>query len=83
MRPQDWFSVGVRLMGVYVFYRSFNYWLILLADFLATDISKEFQEPQSPISDILILSVGYLVLAYVLVFGAERLTRWAFNGPPD
>jgi hypothetical protein len=26
-----------------------------------------------------VFAIGYLVLSYVLVFGAERLTRWAFN----
>lgn len=69
-------------MGVYVFYRSFHFWLILVVDMVSrSEISKEFGAAQSPTSDALVLAVGYLALAYVLIFGAERLTRWTFNEP--
>ena len=83
MRPRDWFSVGVRLLGVYAFYHSVGQWLVIIGDrvnsFAKSDLSKEFDKSLLPITPYLVFAIGYLVLSYVLVFGAERLTRWAFN----
>lgn len=85
MGPRDWFSVGVRLLGVYVFYRSVAHWLILLADIVSrSELSNELDTSPSQTGEILVFAVGNLVLSYVLIFGADRLTRWAFNEPsPD
>ena len=83
MRPRDWFSVGVRLLGVYVFFEGFAQ-LISFAcgrfglydrDLLGTDQTDRYS------TYVLVFSIGYFLLSYILVFGAERLTRLAFNEP--
>jgi hypothetical protein len=83
MRPRDWFSVGIRLLGAYLFYRSISYWLSILADFFyqipKSELAREIDSPQSRVSYILVFAVGYMVLSYAFVFGAERITRLAFN----
>lgn len=83
MRPRDWFAVGVRLLGVYVFYRSVGQWLGLLADRFyeasRSELARDVGNAEARTGYTLVYAVGYLALSYVLVFGAERLTRWAFG----
>ncbi len=83
MRPRDWFAVGLRLLGAYVFYRSITQWLSLLADSISqvprSELAKEFEASTFRTGYIVVFAVGYLVLSYVFVFGAERITQLAFN----
>lgn len=83
MRPRDWFSVGVRLMGVWIFYeRGFAYFLAFGADRLnlqgksplAGDIDTAGNEQY-----YFWYALGCTVLAIYFVFGADQLTRWAFH----
>ncbi|MGD9636673.1 MAG: hypothetical protein AB7G28_24945 [Pirellulales bacterium] len=84
MRPRDWFAVGVRLMGVWIFYeRGFSYLLAFGADRLrlnqsplAGDIDTSGNEQY-----YIWYALGCTALAAYLVFGAEHLTRWAFREP--
>jgi hypothetical protein len=85
MRPRDWFSVGVRLFGVYVFFRGFAQLLGLFADTVSqasrAQLAREFDSASAPRGYILVFVVGYFALSYTLVFGGERLTRLAFHEP--
>jgi hypothetical protein len=87
MRPRDWFSVGVRLFGVWTFYRGFSdllasgVWLFGLAPRFA---AKDFDDAHTGLVYDLWYAAGFFALAIYFIFGAEHLTRWAFNepGPP-
>ena len=85
MRPRDWFSLGLRLSGAYVFYRSIGYWLSLFADAISkvprSELAKEFEASTSRPGYVMVFAIGYLVLSYVFVFRAERITQLAFNEP--
>jgi hypothetical protein len=88
MRPRDWFAVGVRLIGVYAFYRAVIQWLGVVGDFFyqasRSEAARELDVSQSHAGYVAVFAVGLTVLSYVLIFGAERLTRWSFNEPaPD
>jgi len=84
MRPRDWFSVGVRLLGVWIFYdRGFSYFLTFGAERLRLD--------KSPLAGGLDTTgneqyyfwyaLGCTAFASYLIFGAEHLTRLAFREP--
>jgi hypothetical protein len=83
MGPRDWFSVGVRLLGVYVFYRAVAQWLGLFAEMFAqvtrSELSRDLGNSESRNGYVVVFGVGYLILSYFFIFGAERLTRLAFN----
>ena len=85
MLPRDWFSVGLRLFGVYVFYRGVSYLLATLADKLdllsKSQISRDLEIYQAHNGYYLMMSVGFMGLGFLLIYGAERITRWAFNEP--
>lgn len=87
MHPRDWFAVGVRLFGVYVFYRSIAYFLSFLSyrlDLMSrSGLAQELDTSQSHSSYYGVFAAGYFALSYVLVFGAERITRWAFGETPE
>jgi hypothetical protein len=83
MRPRDWFSVGVRLFGVWVFYRGFSSALDIGA--FQSRIGQSYaMASQGGITPgmgapLLWYPVGYFLLAIYLLFGAEHLTRWVFK----
>ena len=86
MRPRDWFSVGVRLFGVYVFFEGFAQLIAFVCGVLGLFTRVDFSSDQSERYSKYVLAyvVGYFALSYFLVFGAERLTSWAFHEPsPD
>jgi len=87
MRPRDWFSVGVRLFGVYVFFRGFGDLLSSTAYALklipqSTSIRELNETPRAEIY-YLWFAAGYFAFAIYCVFGAEHLTKWAFKEATD
>ena len=86
MRPRDWFSVGVRLFGVWVIYDGFIYLLTFLANRLSqlarSDIARELDPPRYSSVFYIVSSLGSIAFGFVLIYGAERITRWAFSEPP-
>jgi hypothetical protein len=85
MLPRDWFSVGLRLFGVYVFYRGVTYLLATVADkfdlISRSQISRDLETYQAHDGYYLMMSLGLMGFALVLIYGAERITRWAFSEP--
>lgn len=85
MRPRDWFSVGTRLFGLYVCLRGFAYLLLVLADSLSlltsSDLSREWETARAHRSADMVFAGGYIGLGFILVYGAERITRLAYNEP--
>jgi hypothetical protein len=85
MRPRDWFSVGVRLLGVWIIYDGFVYLLAVLSEgvshFSRSGASRSLTTESTPSIDYTFYAVGALGFGFVLISGAERLTRWAFNEP--
>jgi hypothetical protein len=84
MAPRDWFSVGVRLIGVWVFYeRGFAYFLSFAAFRLNRSDQSAFGEQFDSGSggDLYYLwyAIGCTILSLYFVFGADHLTRWAFH----
>jgi hypothetical protein len=82
MRPRDWFSVGVRLFGLWVIYDGFGFLLGVLAnrlEQLSPSVVRSLEPSRfSPIYG-LVFAIGSMALGFILIAGAERLTRWAFN----
>jgi hypothetical protein len=87
MRPRDWFSVGVRLFGVWVFYRGFAYLLAFGAARFdlrySSSLAAELDVSRGTELYFLWYAVGYSTLAAFFVFGAERLTKVVFNEAID
>jgi hypothetical protein len=85
MSARDWFSVGVRLLGVWVIYDGFVYLLAVLSEgvshFSRSEVSRSLTAESQPPIDYAFYAVGALAFGFVLISGAERLTRWAFNEP--
>jgi hypothetical protein len=82
MRPREWFSLGVRLLGVWVLYRGFGDLLHLGTSVLGlrpASIAKEWDDLHSAQMYDLWFAAGYLAFAIYLLFGAEHLTRWVFG----
>jgi hypothetical protein len=81
--PRDWFSVGLRLFGVYVFYRGVSYLLATLADKLEllsrTQISRDLEMYQAHNGYYLMMAIGFMGFGFLLIYGAEGVTRWKFN----
>jgi hypothetical protein len=77
MRPRDWFSVGTRLIGVYTFVRAFAYFSILVEGFLF-DSTGSVAGVRNQQANAL-MAVFHASLAFVLVFGAEAITRVVFK----
>jgi hypothetical protein len=84
MRPRDWFSVGVRLLGVWFSTRGVTdlltagTYVLGLAPKALTDRHDDLR---TGVTYNLWYAAGTLALAIYLVFGAEHLTRWAFQEP--
>ena len=86
MRPRDWFSVGVRLFGLWVFYRGFADLLTLgtlvMGISPSATIDRGFGEGASTASNYYLwYAAGYFALAAYLLLGADHLTRWLFDEP--
>ncbi len=84
MRPRDWFSVGLRLFGVWLFYRSLGDVLAAASWFLGLApryIAKDFDDVGKGMLFNLMYAISYFAMASYLVFGSEHLTRWAFGEP--
>lgn len=82
MRPRDWFSVGVRLLGVWIFCeRGFSYFLAFGAERLRLDKSPLAGGIDTVGNEQYYFwyAMGSSVLAAYFVFGAEHLTRLAFR----
>jgi hypothetical protein len=82
MRPRDWFSVGVRLFGLYVFFRGFTDLLLGVGYALKLLPQSNFRDlTDTPRAETYYLwyAAGYLALAIYFIFGAEHLTKWAFK----
>jgi hypothetical protein len=81
MRPRDWFSVGVRLLGVWVLYRGVSDLLHVGASVLGirpVSITKEFNDAHTALMYDLWYAAGFLAFSLYLIFGAEHLTRWVY-----
>jgi hypothetical protein len=87
MRPRDWFLVGLRLIGVWIFYHAVGD--VLTAGVWALDLGPQeslgkYQDTHSGLQYNLWFAAGYGALALYFVFGAEGLTKWIFDEyPPD
>ena len=85
MSPRDWFSVGVRLLGVWIIYDGFVYLLAVLSEGVSrmsqSEVSRSLATESKPPIDYAFYAAGALGFGFVLISGAERLTRWAFNEP--
>lgn len=84
MRPRDWFSVGIRLFGVWVLYRGFTH-LLGVGTFvfgLAPKVfARDFDDAHTGLMYDLWFAAGFFALAIYFMFAAEHLTRWVFNEP--
>lgn len=86
MRPRDWFSVGVRLLGVWIFFeRGFSYLLAFGAERLRLDKSPLVGGIDTEANEQYYFwyALGCTAFALYLVFGAEHLTRLAFREATD
>ena len=84
MRPRDWFSLGVRLIGVGVLYHGVGDVLHLGSTVLGLSPEstlKQWNDSHTMVMYDLWFAAGYLAFAVYLIFGAEHLTRKAFNEP--
>lgn len=85
MLSRDWFSVGVRLFGIWVMYDGFTYLLGYIADRVVqmsrSEIARELDPVRSTPSYYVVFGVGTIALGFFLTSGAEQLTRWAFKEP--
>jgi hypothetical protein len=83
MRPRDWFSVGVRLLGVWLFAeRGFSYFLTFGADRLNLSDNSPFAGGIDPSVNgpfYLWYALGCTALSAYFIFGADHLTRLAFR----
>ena len=87
MRPRDWFLVGIRLLGAWVFYRSFAYFLAFGAARLdlrySSSVAAELDASRGTELYYLWYALGYCALAAFFIFGAERITKIVFNESTD
>jgi hypothetical protein len=82
MRPRDWFSVGVRLFGIWVIYDGFTYLVGFLAERVVQLSRSEFArdlEPRAASGYYIFFGIASLAFGFVLISGAERITRWLFG----
>src|SRR4051794_21364064 len=84
MRPRDWFCVGVRLLGVWLFARGVTDLLTAgtyILGIAPKALSDRHQDLHTGVMYNLWYAAGGLAFAIYLLFGAEHLTRWAFQEP--
>jgi len=83
MRPQDWFGVGVRLLGVWVLFQGVVGNLLKVGTSQLglgpASIAKEWNDVHSAQMHDLWYAAGFLACSICLIFGAEYLTRWAYK----
>jgi len=84
MQPRDWFSVGVRLLGVWLSARGLTDLLTAGSYVLGIApkaLTDRYDGSHTGVMYNLWYAAGILALAIYLIFGAEHLTRWAFQEP--
>jgi hypothetical protein len=84
MRPRDWFSVGLRLFGVWLVYRGVGDLLAAASWLLGLTpryVAKDFDDAHSGVMFSLMYSAGYFALSAYFLFGSEHLTRWSYDEP--
>jgi hypothetical protein len=84
MRSRDWFSLGVRLLGVWVLYRAVGDLLVLGSSVLGLSPEsslKQWNDTHTMHMYNMWYAVGYLAFAIYLMLGAEHLTRWVYSEP--
>lgn len=85
MRPRDWFLVGLRLMGAWIFYHAVSASLSAAAYVmnLAARLSMDrFDDAHAGAMYNLWYALGYGTLGLYFIFGAEGLTKWIFDEYP-
>jgi hypothetical protein len=68
MPSRDWFALGVRLLGVWVLYRSVQDWLhvgMSIMGFVPASISKQFDDSHSTLMYDVWFAIGFLLLACI------------------
>lgn len=84
MQARDWFSVAVRVLGVWVIFCGFEQ-LFAFANLWFTPQEDPMFRPESrqmaQATVYLWYAGGYWVLGSFMLFGAEPLTRLAFREP--
>jgi hypothetical protein len=88
MRPRDWFSVGIRLLGAWVFYNGFVDLIYVGALLLGVAphyiVDKDYGSLEKASIGYLWYAAGRFALAIYFVFFTEHLARWVFDTPnPD
>ena len=84
MQPRDWFSVGVRLLGVWFSTRGVTDLLTAgtcLLGIVPKALVDKYEDLHAGVMYNLWYAAGVLAFAIYLIFGAEHLTRWAFQEP--
>jgi hypothetical protein len=83
MRPRDWFSVGARLLGLWAIFDGSTYLLRFLAISLAeasrTKISRQLDQDLYAPAYYISFGAGAIAIGFILLSGAERLTKWTFK----
>jgi hypothetical protein len=83
MRPRDWFSVGVRLLGLWAIFDGSTYLLRFLAMSLAqasrSDIARQLDQDLYAPAYYISFGAGAIAIGFILLSSAERLTKWAFK----
>jgi hypothetical protein len=84
MRPRDWFSVGIRLFGVWIFYEGFVYFVGYVGErvdlFWESEFSEDFRLARSRGHVYLWYAIGNITLALFILLRAEHLTDWLQRG---
>ena len=85
MRPRDWFLVGLRLLGAWIFYlavRSSLAAATYVMDLMPEYSIDHFDNAHSGAMYNLWYALGYGTLGLYFIFGAEGLTKWIFDEYP-
>jgi hypothetical protein len=87
MRPRDWFLVGIRLLGAWVFYRGvneFTNFLSVVLDVVPQNyLDRDFGGSSwRATKNYLLYAAAYIAIALFFVFGGEGITKWVFDEYP-
>ncbi len=86
MRSRDWFSVGLRLLGAWLYYRALQD-LMYSASWLFGINPGMRGADSADVSHSMLYNLMYAVGSFALgnyfLFGAEGLTRRSFNEPTE
>lgn len=81
MNAQDWFGVGLRLMGFWSIFSSLNYFLVLI------DEAANWSRTNSIGREALLLyTIGYAAFGLIIICNANLLTKLVYTekkDPPD